>query len=144
MVTYGLATSRGYSPEHLIKNYPSFEDLNYQQQLTSIIPNFDENGNFIPVTNDIMYDYKNKFGKSKDVINFRRSYLSGKTSKGVYYEIFPKDKIVLGGNIHLRINTKIFNNLIIKNIGPKQIRLYNSSTKKYNKFNIKKLLNQII
>lgn len=101
MVT-GLATPKGYPV------YPqnTMENLNYQQQLVSIPPRFNESGEYVSPLFQ-----QNQFGFSKK----RFEVFSSKNNKKIRIgrkTYYPGDKIRFESDI-----------VVIKNIGPKVIIL---------------------
>ena len=141
-MVHGLATPKGYSPGQIAGMYPSFENLNYQQQISSIIPTFGSSGNYISPMNDLMYSFKNKFGN----VPFRKSELRG-TINGKRYEVFATrnnkqirigNKVVLPGN-KVNIEGLLFT---LTNIGPKQVIVKRGKTTR--KFKIRDFISELI
>jgi hypothetical protein len=122
--------------------YPSFENLNYQQQISSIIPTFGSNGNYISPMNESMYLFKNRFGNT---VPFRKSELTG-TVNGKRYEVFASRnnkqirigrRVVLPGN-KVNIEGAVFT---VTNIGPKQVIVKKGNTTR--KFKIRDFISEL-
>jgi hypothetical protein len=124
-MVYGRVTTKGYSMDNVSGLYPSLEDLNYQQSITSRNPYF-YNHEYISPMDPLINQFKYKFGVSKknneNVIHFPKAYSKG-SIKGLKYEIFPKNKIVIGTKT-FKIGDRVGNGnqtFIITNIGVKRI-----------------------
>ena len=131
-MVYGRSTTQGYPPEVVSGMYPDMTYLNYQQQLTSIPPTFNQYSQLVSGIDFLNAEFKNKFGLRKKILSgptqvaprtiaFRKSGLSGSVN-GVKYEVYPKKKIIIGNTI-LEVGSFINDTTFIKNIGPKQIIL---------------------
>ena len=138
-MVYGIATTQGYSPEHVSGMYPSMESLNYQQNLSSKSALVD--GYFVSPLDSLVYSFKNKFGINNQATRmtlnnnkkvFRNAGLKGNVN-GVSYEVFPKKQILIK-NKNKEVSFKVgdlvvFNriNYRITNIGTKLVIIKSNS-----------------